>query len=366
MSKKIFILIFVIVLIIGLIGLLFFILRKDKIEPAKSGSPPRIFENNVTSLKSSGGSFIYYFDYKQKRIVRRNIVSRELMPASPEILDNVQKLIWAPRHDRSIILISNNPGINQPTSKLLLFDSQSRQELRELPRSVAGFIAWSPEADKIAYTRGDSADFESLFISNPDGTNVRELAKIPTAGNLITLHWSSNGAIYALRHKAGGDDLKSGIAEDFLKSVLFKIDVDSGQYNVADDLPAIADINFSPDGRSKIFYLDNDTVDTVVQNSLGDKKSLDINIPTLKGIYWADRTSVYLSGFSKNKDKREGTKISLYQISLTDLSVTEVGETVVPLLFPIIDNLVVYEKENLALVEIEDSLYSIALEKINK
>lgn len=160
-------------------------------------------------------------------------------------------LAWSPNSEKIAFGQSNPPhrGVDvidvRSRVRTTVFAPNTYEALRPTDRQYVGEVVWSPDGSKIAFAvyRGDL--FEDLFVVRPDGSGLTHLADDNDFGAIPV--WSPDGAWIAF---SGSDDV-AVIAAD-----------GSGRRNFTTAAEYHGYVSWSPDG-SKLAFQDTDQLYTI-------------------------------------------------------------------------------------------------------
>jgi len=119
------------------------------------------------------------------------------------------------------------------------------------------YPAWSPDGERIAFSRNHRDGGGEVFVMNADGSEVRQLTNRDTHADVGTLAWSLDGKRIAFDSKRGGDQRADLVTLDLWE--IFVMNADGTQVRQLTDndnfdgFPA-----WSPDGKRIAFSSDRD------------------------------------------------------------------------------------------------------------
>jgi Tol biopolymer transport system component len=138
---------------------------------------------------------------------------------------------WAPEGKR-VVFTSRKE--QDDVSQIYVMDADGTNVTRLTSgRDEAQYPAWSPDGERIAFTRVvDGVNFD-IFVMDADGTNVRRLTRAPTAENWPT--WSDDSSRIAFSRE---DEIR-----------VMNADGSNQQLVTVPEEAAGGEPNWSPDGR---------------------------------------------------------------------------------------------------------------------
>jgi Tol biopolymer transport system component len=133
-----------------------------------------------------------------------------------------------------------------PEAGLYTVRADGTGKTRVGPNPDGGGLSWSPDGTRFVYT-GWSLDGYSAWVSNMDGTNVRQILQLPRYESPSPT-WAPGPRIAFMRHAAaGGWDI-------------YTINPDgTGELRLTDDSATDLNQTWSPDGRRLVFLSDRDS-----------------------------------------------------------------------------------------------------------
>jgi dipeptidyl aminopeptidase/acylaminoacyl peptidase len=134
--------------------------------------------------------------------------------------------------------------------------------------------SWSPDASRIAFTRGPSETVSDIFVINEDGTNFTQLT-FDSTGN--------NGAVFS----PDGQKIAFQTLRDDGKGEIYVMNADGTEQTRLTNRPTQRDLNphWSPTGQQIIFHGDDDAgvLQLFIMNSDGSALTQITSAPTTNG-----------------------------------------------------------------------------------
>ena len=151
--------------------------------------------NNVVVGRDGNVKFYNQQDGKFYRL----LADGSIVPMSNQTFYNVEKTIWSPAKNESII--------EYPDGSNVLYNFDTKKQVT-LPRHWEAF-AFSPQGDKVASKSiGIDTTNRWLLTSNPDGSQISVVESLGDYSDKVLVDWSPNNKVIALSRTgepAGGD-----------------------------------------------------------------------------------------------------------------------------------------------------------------
>lgn len=136
---------------------------------------------------SSSGKDVAYYDKNEGKFYRVD-QNGNIAQLSNKIFQNVEKVTWDPATDKAILEFPDGANV--------LFDFTTQKQFT-LPKYWKDF-SFAPDGTQIAgKSIGVDPDNRWLFISNPDGSEVRAVEPLGDNEDKVEVSWSPNNQIIA-------------------------------------------------------------------------------------------------------------------------------------------------------------------------
>ena len=315
-------LIFTIVLIAILIGLSIFFTCRNRNQRGLNltvGQPTSIiFDSVKSSVLSSDGQKILYFDLSSATFKQFDIQSKNLKNLSDKNFSDVSSIYWSPDRTQVIIRTSKQSENSNYEIKNYFFDlTNGKMKTIENNNGIDN-INWASNQNKIVYTLPVTDDLDSLdiFISDPDGNNAKKVTQIKNFGAPLQFNWPSDNLIKIF--KPYYNPPETDLQDKDKNAVLLSLDVGNEELTNDKIGPDIADISFSPNGNILALNKAEPNGNFEIKDIKG-YHPINVAMDSSSGLTWS-KDNQYLIDFVMDNS----SKISIFKISLANYSVEKV------------------------------------------